>query len=208
LIYAAAATLALILFSRILATAWFNNAFGTFDNGVSPLYWNAAAVGAVGALFSIVLTIRSRTVPIDLQPWDNVTDAVLRVFVGATSAVILIALLEGNFVSLGIGGGKINNSTHGLVLAAFVGGFTERLVSDFLGGAALSGRAPSATGGALPPGANERTLTGEEAKDGQGLAGKKAAPDAPDDAVEADETAEEPHDYEAEFGEGEKQAVG
>ena len=67
----------MILIARLLASDWFNGAFGPFDPTISPLYWNAAAIGALGALFSIALQIRSREVPIDLfEVCPNPADSV------------------------------------------------------------------------------------------------------------------------------------
>lgn len=211
LLYAAYATLALIVLSRILSGDWFGGAFGKFDPVVTEYYWTAAAVGAVGAFFSIVLSIRARTIPIDLQFWDNVTDAVLRVFVGATSAVLLIALLKANVVTIMIAGGKLGEGTNGIVLAAFVGGFAERLVSDFLAGAALGARSATtqATSSVMPGGPNERTLTGEEAKDPAGTARNSESASTSDAAVDPDENTPEPDEDQDEAGEpDDKQAVG
>ncbi|HZF96331.1 MAG TPA: hypothetical protein VEZ20_15830 [Allosphingosinicella sp.] len=165
LLNAAGATLAVILLARILASDGFAAVFGAFDPGVSPRFWTAAAIGAIGAFFSIALQIRSRQVPIDLQPWDNIIDAVLRIFVGATSAVVLIALMDGKFVQVGLANTDINGHIAGLVIAAFAAGFAERLVADFLGGVSLSARrtAPAVTTPApiAPnPGATEQTVTG------------------------------------------------
>jgi hypothetical protein len=140
LLYAAIATAAFILISRLLSSSWFASAFGAFEKGVSPQYWNGAAVGALGAFFSIAIQIRSRQVSIDLQSWDNIGDATLRIFVGATSAVILVALLNTKAVDLMVAGRPLISTTHGLIIAAFAAGFTERLVADFLSGFAILGR--------------------------------------------------------------------
>ena len=83
LLWAATATFATIILAWIIGSSWFVNAFGIPKIGDGwPKYWNAAAVGALGALFSIALQLRAREVRVDTQPWDNISDAVLRVFVG------------------------------------------------------------------------------------------------------------------------------
>jgi hypothetical protein len=169
LLYAAAATAVTILLTRMLASDWFGSAFGHFSDQISPVYWTAAAIGAVGALFSIALQIRSRQVPIDLQPWDNIVDAILRIFVGATSGTILIALLKAGSVNLMVGTSSLLTGTsgiHGMIIAAFAGGFGERLVADFFSGISLGGRAAASKGSVenippTPPTSNERTITGE-----------------------------------------------
>jgi hypothetical protein len=159
LFYAAVATLVGILLSRVLSSNWFAGAFGRFETGISPLYWNAAAVGALGAFFSIALQIRSRQVSIDLQSWDNVADAVLRIFVGVASAVILIALLNTKAIDLMVAGNRLIDTVDGVIIAAFAAGFTERLVADFLSGFSVVGRPSAAVPMAPKPvGANERTI--------------------------------------------------
>lgn len=160
LVYAAGATAGMILIAMFLSSRWFETAFA---QGISPSYWNAAGVGALGAFFSISLQIRSRQVPIDLQPWDNFTDAVLRIFVGAASAILLVALLSAELVNLSVGGKALMQGTHGPIIVAFAAGFAERLVADFLSGLSLSGRAAPPVAGTvrLPPrGADETTVAG------------------------------------------------
>jgi hypothetical protein len=168
LIYAAVAALAVIFIARMLSADWFVDIFGRFEEGVSPDYWNAGAVGALGAFFSIALQIRSRQVSIDLQPWDNLSDAILRIFVGATSAVVLIGLLKSDMVNLMLAGTPITEKPHGMIIAAFAAGFVERLVSDFLAGFSLAARraaaaAPPPPTGLGSPQANERTIAGAPA---------------------------------------------
>ena len=146
-----AALVAVALFlmaSRLLSSQSFDNAFGPFAD-FADKYWQAAAIGSLGALFSIALQLRAREVPIDIQPWDNRMDAVLRVFVGSASAVLLVALVLGNYVGLSIGTQSLG-APQGLVVVAFVAGFGERLVADFLKGITIGQRSSAARTPASP----------------------------------------------------------
>ncbi|RWX36704.1 hypothetical protein [Rhizobium leguminosarum] len=136
--------------------------------------WLAASVGCLGALFSIALGIRTREIRTDLELRDNVLDAVLRVMIGAVSAIILFSLFKTELVSLQLGTAKIDlNGTgtpavHAAILIAFLGGFAERLVGDFLSTAVLGGRTGSPDPSARPTtrtneGANEQNPRGTKA---------------------------------------------
>lgn len=106
----------------------------------SPEVRLAIAIGAVGALFSIALGIRSRNIRTDLQRRDNVIDAALRIAIGAISATILIALLKAGFVTVGLGKQPVDLSDlNALLVIAILAGFSERMVGDFLGSVALNG---------------------------------------------------------------------
>ena len=121
---------------------WFSKTIHDFTK-YQPDYTRAASVGALGALFSIALQLRSRSMPVDLQQWDNICDALLRIFIGATSAVILYALFFGGLVSLQFGDAAIVLNTDEKskiarqIVLAFTAGFTERLVADFVAGFTL-----------------------------------------------------------------------
>ncbi|MDX0722942.1 hypothetical protein GOD64_29885 [Sinorhizobium medicae] len=99
----------------------------------------AAGLGCLGALFSIALGIRTREIRTDLRRRDNLIDAVLRIFIGAVSAVILFSLLKSQLVALALGnsdfgfGALSSPETHVAILIAFLAGFSERLVGDLLG---------------------------------------------------------------------------
>lgn len=95
-----------------------------------------ASVGAIGAFFSVATRIRNRDNPaisIELGAQDIVLDASTRIIVGAISAIILCQLIKLNIVSLKIGDAAKMNGWHGEIIFAFVAGFSERLVSDYLG---------------------------------------------------------------------------
>lgn len=114
-------------------------------SGFVPIYanyhalWQAAGFGALGALFSIAISIRDRSILTDLQNRDNTVDAVLRIFIGATAAAILVCLIDIKLVTVSLGGGSsaLPPSDPSVLWAfeiviAFIAGFSERWVSDLL----------------------------------------------------------------------------
>jgi hypothetical protein len=109
--------------------------FYPFQDASSNL-WLAGKAGLVGAAFSIALAIRGRTVALDTDLLDNVTDGTLRLLIGVISAGVLLLLLAcGILPSLKIGDANFSGSalTWKMVLViGFVGGFLERLVPDLL----------------------------------------------------------------------------
>ncbi|HME22269.1 MAG TPA: hypothetical protein VKI44_13170 [Acetobacteraceae bacterium] len=109
--------------------------FYPFEEPSSNL-WLAAKAGLVGAAFSIALAIRGRTVALDTDLLDNVTDGTLRLVIGVVSAGILLLLFKSGVVpSLKIGDAELQGAalTWQLVLViGFLGGFLERLVPDLL----------------------------------------------------------------------------
>jgi hypothetical protein len=114
--------------------------------GASNDLWLAGKAGLVGAAFSIALAIRNRTVALDIDLLDNITDGTLRLLIGVTSAGVLLLLLGcGILPSLKIGEATFsgNSLTWQLVLViGFLGGFLERLVPDLLEKKALQGNGP------------------------------------------------------------------
>ena len=109
--------------------------FYPFQEASSDL-WLAAKAGLIGAAFSIALAIRSRTVALDTDLLDNVTDGTLRLLIGVISAGVLLLLLGcGILPSLKIGDANFSASTltwQMVLVIGFVGGFMERLVPDLL----------------------------------------------------------------------------
>lgn len=105
----------------------------------------AAGFGCLGAIFSIALGIRTREIRTDLRRRDNFIDAVLRIFIGAMSAIILFSFLESELVALSLGnskfelGGASTTATHVAILVAFLAGFSERLVGNLLSTASIVG---------------------------------------------------------------------
>jgi hypothetical protein len=104
-----------------------------FEEASSDL-WLAAKAGLIGAAFSIALAIRGRTVALDTDLLDNVTDGTLRLLIGVISAgVLLLLLASGILPSLKIGDANFSGSTltwQMVLIIGFVGGFLERLVPD------------------------------------------------------------------------------
>jgi hypothetical protein len=98
--------------------------------------WLAAKAGLIGAAFSIALAIRGRTVALDTDLLDNVTDGILRLLIGVISAGVLLLLFTCGIVpGLKIGDAhfKAGALTWEMVLViGFIGGFLERLVPDLL----------------------------------------------------------------------------
>jgi hypothetical protein len=96
----------------------------------------AAKAGLVGAAFSIALAIRGRTVALDTDLLDNVTDGTLRLVIGVVSAGVLLLLLGSGIIpSLKIGDAEFKAGAltwQMVLLVGFVGGFLERLVPDLL----------------------------------------------------------------------------
>ena len=86
LLWAVAAVGATLLLSAIMSTGSFTDTFLTIRKPVWLKYWYGAGLGSLGALFSIALQLRARAVRIDSRPWDNISDAVLRIFIGAIYA--------------------------------------------------------------------------------------------------------------------------
>jgi hypothetical protein len=99
--------------------------------------WMAGAAGLVGAAFSIALAIRNRTVALDTDLLDNVTDGTLRLLIGVISAGVLLLVLGcGILPTLTIGEASIGAGTltswQMVLVIGFLGGFLERLVPDLL----------------------------------------------------------------------------
>jgi|SRR5579872_181455 len=122
-----------------------------------------ACAGAVGALFSIAIGIRGRTILTDLHALSNRSDAILRMFIGATAGALLACILSAKLASFSLGGQDISlviaacdpttpvpkaigdavrACTHAqepltwwmrLVVLGVAAGFSERIVPDLLG---------------------------------------------------------------------------
>jgi hypothetical protein len=108
--------------------------------------WLAAKAGLVGAAFSIALGIRGRSVGLDIDRIDNITDGVLRLGIGVISAGVLLLLIGSGVVpNVQVGEATLSGKdmTWQMVLiVGFVAGFLERLVPDI-----LDKRVSSMTGG-------------------------------------------------------------
>ncbi len=113
--------------------------------------WLALGAGTLGAFFSIARGISSRSIHTDLQKLDNFIDAILRVVIGTIAAVVLQALLDAQLFSLNLGNAVLGATEHieglqpvvftsplVLLVAAFIAGFSERLIPDLLGTATMT----------------------------------------------------------------------
>jgi hypothetical protein len=114
--------------------------------------WLAAKAGLIGAAFSIALAIRGRTVALDTDLLDNLTDGTLRLLIGIISAgVLLLLLASGILPSLKIGDADLKPSTltwQMVLVIGFVAGFVERLVPDLLEKKNSQGNGGNSTGAA------------------------------------------------------------
>lgn len=122
---------AAILIGLLFVASWLH----PFQEASSNL-WLAGKAGLVGAAFSIALAIRGRTVALDTELLDNVTDGTLRLLIGVISAGVLLLLLScGILPTLTIGNANFSGTSltwQMVLVAGFVGGFLERLVPDLL----------------------------------------------------------------------------
>jgi hypothetical protein len=123
-------------------------------SGVHLLVMSVGA-GAIGAVLSIAIGIRARTVAIEGDWKSNAVDAAVRVGIGMISAGVLYLLLNSGLVSsISVGGTALNGGAMSWQLALIVGvgaGFLERLVPDLLErGAEPTKPAPAANSGTTP----------------------------------------------------------
>jgi hypothetical protein len=148
MLWAALAGLAFLLLTWVISSP----GVGLLPNPPAKghLIWTGAAAGTLGAFFSIATGLRNRTILIDLQKWDNRSDAILRIAVGTIGAGILLCLLLAQWVTLVGVTDKLITGTNddALVMAlaiGFVAGFSERAVGDLLAkaGESITDAAPN-----------------------------------------------------------------
>jgi hypothetical protein len=131
---AATVAAALLLVSAIFL--FFGNA--QFAKAWSPLahLLIAAGAGALGALLSIAISVRTRTVATDGDDLSIRIDAALRVLIGVLSAAVLYLILGTGVMSqIKIGDMTFNPGAivwQLALLLGFAAGFLERLVPDLL----------------------------------------------------------------------------
>lgn len=133
LIAALVTVLLAVLLASCLGSDWFRWRFFDFPPSARQMLF-AFVTGAVGAFFSIAIAIRSRTVLTDLRYRDNTLDAMLRIFIGAIAASLLACFVIAHAVELKIGSAAYSSEDPWLyiLIVAFLGGFSERMVPDLL----------------------------------------------------------------------------
>ena len=98
--------------------------------------WLAGKAGLVGAVFSIALAIRGRTVALDTERLDNITDGALRLLIGIISAGVLLLLFSSGMTpNFKIGDAEFKSAAltwQSVLIIGFLAGFLERLVPDLL----------------------------------------------------------------------------
>jgi hypothetical protein len=124
---------------------------GAYAKDISgvPLLLMATGAGAIGALLSIAIGIRGRTVAVEGNWRANAMDAAVRVLIGVISAGVLFLLLNTGVVTdLQAGGVKFTGADmkwQVAVLFGFAAGFLERLVPDLLEKSAPGSKPPATT---------------------------------------------------------------
>jgi uncharacterized membrane protein len=159
--------------------------------------WLAMGSGALGALFSTMIAMRRRTVLTDLQPRENLADAIARISIGAMAGVLLVAFLESEFISLSLSGepllpkGDVGDRWLRVAAAAFLGGFSERLIPDLLEKSAAAAAASPLISQSAAAAAGAATASETNPLGAAGGPGPQAEPEAsepeqpPEDAGEA-----------------------
>lgn len=144
LIWASLAALATI----ILITVTTNRLNGGLFDASSWRLWYAAGIGTIGALFSIAIGIRNRSIVAELISRDNIADACLRVLIGAVGAAVLMAFILSGAITFTVGGATVGPGAinpYLIICTAFIAGFLERLVPDMLGQAGFAEAKSTAT---------------------------------------------------------------
>jgi hypothetical protein len=108
--------------------------FGCFANGGGLVL--AIGMASLGALFSIAMAIRDRNIQTDKSRRSNIMDASLRIGVAVVASIVLFALLFSGYVTISFGEnevtGDLSKTAWPAMVVAFIAGFFERLVSNFL----------------------------------------------------------------------------
>ncbi len=207
LLIAALCTVGLICLIRFVNSQTFTF---NFDD-TAKTFWYAACVGMVGAFTSVAFAIRGRELDTEKPQLDMIGDAILRIFVGAVTALMLMALIKIGAFGLQIGGAEfskespLNLGPTGwplVLIVAFFAGWTQRLLPELFAKASVTESTapppPAPTAGR----ADERNPMGTAVAPGTGhAAGQAPAPaqsaaDDDDDpaANEADSCDDHAHD--------------
>lgn len=105
----ATATAVVLAVLMVIASMVIAGPFDLKNDGDALIF--AAGVGGIGALVSIGIAIRERSLATDLQTRDNIADAVLRVAVGAIGAVLLIAMLRSDLIDVAVSGVELGTGS-------------------------------------------------------------------------------------------------
>ena len=153
-----------------------NNPASTGPVDFSVIHWDSV-------FFSIAIGIRNRTVLVDLRQWANFQDAVLRMVIGMIAAMVLVMLIESGAIHFSVGDAKLPDDLPAgasvfkpwlyILLAGFLGGFSERLVPDMLD--KLSNESVAQAGNPSPP-ANPASAAAPSASAVPGPGATAAAP--------------------------------
>lgn len=106
--------------------------------------WFAAFCGVFGALLSVAVAVRERSLDTDGAKLDMALDATLRMFIGTLGGVLLLVIVQSGAFSLTLGNADfsvsendqdlllLGESWRRIALIGFIGGFFERMVPDLL----------------------------------------------------------------------------
>lgn len=192
-LWGAGAAASLVLLACIATSGFFRGIYDFSPEG--HILWLATGAGALGALFSTMIALRRRTVLTDLQPRENLADAIARIAIGAMAGVLLVAFLESDFVSLSLSGepllpkGNAGDRWLRVAAAAFLGGFSERLIPELLEKSAAAASSNPLVSQSAASVASATTVTTSETNP----LGQPGAP-GPQSETEAEESGQPPED--------------
>jgi len=123
--------------------------------------WFAVTTGVLGAVYSMALAIRKRDVSNDRRWADHITDATVRICIGALAAFVIAEFLLTGAIQISFGDVALPDapprrdglkvpSVPVMLLAGFLAGFAERFVPDLLNTYATRA-APGDGGEGAPP---------------------------------------------------------